>query len=78
MITTDLKIPGIRAIEFMNNSILFVHLDNDRTFIVPLDKFPALKELTPEQRKDFEIIDEHNLSFLAIDDVYSINELIGL
>ena len=78
MTTATIHTPGIRAIEFINNSILFVHLDNDRTFIVPLDKFPALKNLTPEQRKDFEIIDEHNLSFLAIDEVFSINDLIGL
>jgi hypothetical protein len=78
MTTATIHVPGIRAIEFMNNTILFVHLDNDRTFIVPLDKFPVLKKLSAQQRKDFEIIDERNLSFLAIDEVYSINELIGL
>ena len=78
MTTAEIHIPKIRAIEFINNSILFVHLDNDRTFIVPLDKFPAIKKLKPEQRKDFEIIDEHYLSFLSIDEVYSIHELIGL
>lgn len=57
---------------------MFVHLDNDRTFLVPLEKFPAIKALTAEQRKDFEIIDNAHLSFLAIDDVYSVNELLGL
>ncbi len=69
---------GIRNIEFVNNSIMFIYLDNDRTFIVPLDKFPAIKNLSPEQKKKFEIIDEQNLSFLAIDDVYSVNDLIGI
>ncbi len=78
MTTATIHTPAIRAIEFINSSILFVHLDNDRTFIVPLEKFPVLKSLTPEQRKDYEIIDESNLSFLAIDEVYSINELIGI
>ena len=78
MTTESIHIPGIRAIEFINSSILFVHLDNDRTFIIPLDKFPLLKNLSPDQRKDFEIIDEHHLSFLALDEVYSINELTGL
>ena len=69
---------GIRNIEFMNNTIMFIHLDNDRTFIVPLDKFPAIKNLSNQQKKEFEIIDEQNLSFLAIDEIFSVSELIGL
>ena len=78
MITASVHIPAIRNIEFINSSIMFIYLDNDRTFIVPLDKFPEIQKLTAEQKRDFEIIDEHNLSFLFIDDVYSVNELIGL
>jgi hypothetical protein len=78
MITTALHSPSIRNIEFLNNSILFIHLDNDRTLLVPLDKFPSIKSLTQEQKKEYEIIDEHNLSFLAIDEIYSVNELIGI
>ena len=78
MNTTAKLTTGIRNIEFVNNSIMFIYLDNDRTFIVPLDKFPAIKNLSPDQKKEFEIIDEQNLSFLAIDDVYSVNDLIGI
>ena len=78
MKTVEIHSPKIRAVEFINNSILFVHLDNDRTFIIPLEKFPAIKNLTPEEKKEYEIIDEHHLSFLAIDEIYSINELIGM
>jgi hypothetical protein len=74
---TSLHLPRIRNIEFLNNSILFIHLDNDRTLLVPLDKFPDIKNLSPAQKKEFEIIDDNNLSFLAIDEVYSINDLIG-
>jgi hypothetical protein len=70
--------PRIRNIEFLNNSILFIHLDNDRTLLVPLDKFPAIKNLSQEQKKEYEIIDEHNLSFLALDDIFSVNDLIGI
>jgi len=72
------KSPEIRNIEFLNSSIMFVHLSNDRTFIVPLDQFKAIKELTPQQKTEFEIIDGTNLSFLAIDEVYSLSELIGI
>ena len=69
--------PSIKSIEFINSSILFVHLTNDRVFIVPLDKFPVIKNLSAEEKKEFEIIDEKYLSFLAIDEVFSIEELIG-
>lgn len=78
MITVETNLPSIRNVEFINNSIMFVHLDNERTFIVPLDKFPDIAELSDVQRNDFEIIDDQYLSFLAIDNIYSINDLIGL
>ncbi len=64
--------------QFISNSILFVQLDNDRAFIVPLEKFAVLKNLSEEEKKDFEIIDDKYLSFLSIDDVFSLEELIGL
>ena len=70
--------PSIRSVELINSSIMFVHLDNDRTFIVPLEKFPAIQQLSSDDRKAFEIIDDKYLSFLSIDEVYSIEELIGL
>jgi hypothetical protein len=77
MINTTLH-PGIKNIEFINGSILFVHLTNERVFIVPLDKFPKIKSLSADEKKSFEIIDNKYLSFLAMDDVYSLEELIGL
>lgn len=70
--------PAIKNIEFINSSVLFVHLDNDRTFIIPLDKFPAIKNLSSKEKESFEIIDDKYLSFLAIDDIFSLEELIGL
>ncbi|MBS1639603.1 MAG: DUF2442 domain-containing protein [Bacteroidetes bacterium] len=71
-------LPNIKSVEFMNSSVLFVHLSNDRTFLVPLEKFPAIKNLSSEEKKQFEIIDGSYLSFIAIDEVYSIEELIGI
>ncbi len=77
MITT-INTPTIRNIEFLNSSIMFVHLSNDRTFIVPLDQFADIKSLTPQQKTEFEIIDGTNLSFTAIDEIYSLSELTGI
>lgn len=70
--------PGIKSIEFIDSLNLFIYLTNDRIFIVPLDKFPSIQNLTPEEKKSFEIIDNKYLSFLAIDNVFSLEELIGL
>ena len=77
MITETILI-GIKSVEFVGNSIMFVHLDNERTFIVPLEKFEPIQRLSVDDRKDFEIMDDKYLSFLAIDEVYSVEELIGL
>lgn len=73
-----LHMPAIRKIEFINNGSMSVDLDNGRTFIVPLEKFPAIQSLSLQEKEEYEIIDEHNLSFLAIDDVYSVSDLLGL
>lgn len=73
-----LTYPGIQNIEFINSTILFVHLTNERVFIVSLDKFPVIKNLSSEQKREFEIIDDKYLSFLAIDEIYSVQQLIGL
>ena len=76
--TTVTKTPEIKNIEFLNGSIMFVHLTNDRTFLVPLDQFKDIKALSADEKKDFEIIDGVNLSFLALDEVYSLSDLTGI
>jgi hypothetical protein len=68
----------IKDVQFIGNSAMMLFLSNDRTFIVPLDKFEKIAQLDAEQKADYEVIDGENLSFLAIDDVYSIHELTGL
>jgi len=68
----------IKNIQFIGNSAMILFLSNDRSFIVPLDKFEKIAGLTLEEREDFEIIDGENLSFLCIDDIYNIHELTGL
>lgn len=68
----------ITDVQFIGNSAIMLFLSNDRTFIIPLDKFEDLKKLTQEERMDFEVIDGENLSFLALDDIYNIHELTGL
>lgn len=75
---TTTEILGISKIDFMGNNLMFLHLSNERTVLVPLDKFQPIAQLTADERNDFEIIDNQHLSFLAIDEVYSVRELIGI
>jgi hypothetical protein len=76
MITTAEKI-AIKDIQFVGNSAMLVSLSNDRVFIVPLTSFKKIAKLSDDEKKDFEVIDEDNLSFLALDEIYSIQELLG-
>lgn len=78
MNTTTAQLPAIRSVEFLNSSIMFVHIENDRTFLVPLDAFPAIAALTREQRADYEVIDGLHLSFLALDEIFPLEELLGI
>lgn len=66
----------IKDIQFIGNSAMVLFLSNDRTCIIPLDKFQDIANLTPFERNDFEIIDGENLSFLALDEIYNIHDLI--
>ena len=68
----------IKNVQFVGNSVMLLSLSNERTFMIPLDQFPDIAALSSEQKKDFEVIDEENLSFLTLDEVYNLGELIGL
>lgn len=76
MITTVEKI-GIKDVQFVGSSAMLISLSNNRTFIVPLDSFERISNLSTDEKKNFEIIDDENLSFLSIDEIYSVHELIG-
>lgn len=68
----------ITDIKFVGNSAMLLSLSNDRTFIVPLEKFKEIEALSSSEKENFEIIDGENLSFLALDEIYSIHELTGI
>jgi hypothetical protein len=74
----DVKQLEIKDVQFVGNSVMLLSLSNERTFMIPLDQFQDIAALSSEQKKDFEVIDGENLSFLALDEVYNLSELIGL
>ena len=73
----ELVYPCIKNINFSDINLI-INLSNDRVVIIPLEKFPSIKNLSSQERRSFEIIDDNYLSFLSIDDVFSLEELIGL
>jgi hypothetical protein len=68
----------ITDVQFIGKSAMLLFLSNERTFIVPLDKFQAIANLTAEEKKDFEVIDGDNLSFIALDEIYNLHDLMGI
>ena len=68
----------IKGINFMGSELMFLHLNNERTILIPLNKFPMIQTLSEKEKSDFEIIDNQFLSFLSIDHIYELQELIGM
>ena len=77
MSTTTTILPNIQNVKFTQSEMI-IELNNNRHFNVLLSEFPKIQALSVSEREDFEIIDDTNLSFLSIDDIYSVNELIGI
>ncbi|TAF72706.1 MAG: hypothetical protein EAZ53_15235 [Bacteroidetes bacterium] len=77
MIITSEKQIAITNVDFIAKNLMIIHLNNDRILFVPLDNFIEILELNDSQRKDFEVIDNQNLSFLNISEIYSLQDLAG-
>lgn len=71
------KTLSITNVSFKDENTLILDLSNKRSIQIPLDEFPDIAILNAQEREDFEIIDDEYLSFLAIDEVYSLKDLIG-
>ncbi|RYE24182.1 MAG: hypothetical protein EOP42_22535 [Sphingobacteriaceae bacterium] len=71
------KAISITNVSFNDENTLVLHLSNKRSVLIPLDDFPDIAALNTQERGDFQIIDHEYLSFLTIDEIYSLKELIG-
>lgn len=69
---------SITNISFDNENILVLHLFNKRSIQIPLAEFPDIAALNAQEREEFQIIDNEYLSFIAIDEIYHLNDLIGI
>jgi hypothetical protein len=64
-------------IAFENNFML-IYLAGGRILSVPLKSFPLIKKLNRTQRQNYHIAGGISLDFDDSDEVYHINELLGL
>lgn len=67
----------MKKIQFSGNDMK-IYLSSGRIIIVPLSKFPEIKKLSLTQKSKYHIAGGISLDFDASDEVYHINELIGI
>lgn len=76
------KIQGVTAelhkIAFERRGYITFYFEDKRIVSVPLSNFPTIKKLNAKQRKDWEVIDDQYFSFLAINEIYSIKDILYL
>jgi hypothetical protein len=70
--------PRARKVEFVPDAFV-VHLEDGRSLTVPLEWFPRLRDASPEQRADYEIIGPGiGIHWAEIDEDISVPRLFGL
>lgn len=67
----------LKDIRFKSTAIELIFSDG-RLLISPLKNFPAIKKLTPAQRKKYHIIGGEGFDFDDSDEVYHVADFIGI
>ncbi len=69
-------IPSVRSVNFPNPGQLQVDLDDGRVILMPLDQFPSIQQLTPEQRQHWYKYG-NGFSFDDSDEVIHVEQILG-
>jgi hypothetical protein len=70
--------PRARKVDFVPDAFV-VHLEDGRSLTVPLEWFPSLRDATPEQRANYELIGPGiGIHWPEIDEDISVPRLFGL
>ncbi|MBZ0203603.1 MAG: DUF2442 domain-containing protein [Ignavibacteria bacterium] len=64
-------------VDFVND-LMKIYLQGGRVLTVPVNKFPEIKKLKSSQRKSYHIAGGISLDFDDSDEVYHVNELLGI
>ena len=78
-IKNEKLLPNLKMtkVDFVKDTMR-VHLLGGRILSVPINKFPEIKKLNSLQRKAYHISAGISLDFDGSDEVYHINELLGM
>ena len=68
---------SITNVRFKDENTMILDLSNENSILIPVNDFDDISQLTSQEREDFEIIDGEYLSFLAIDEIYYLNDLLA-
>ncbi len=69
--------PEIKKIHFPVRGKIGILLADGREIICPLQKFPSIKKLNQQQRKQIQIIDGIGFTFIDCDEVFHIQQVLG-
>ena len=69
--------PKITAVKFPKRKIQVI-LSDGRIILCPLNTFPEIKKLSPQQRKRYGTLAGIGLAFEDTDEVYHISDFLGL
>jgi intein/homing endonuclease len=69
---------SIEKIGFDLAGKISIKLEDGRLIIVPLKYFPELQKLPVEKRKKYTIVDERTILFSYSDNVYHLEDFMGL
>lgn len=71
--------PKIKSLDFSIENKLAVHLEDGRTIIVPLEKYPSILELEPKERESYGVFDNgKSVDIYAADEMYHIRDFMGI
>lgn len=69
-------VPKLKSISFPASDQLQVNLEDGRTILLPLDRFPSILQLTIDQRSQWYIYG-NGFSFEDADEVIHIEQILG-
>ena len=69
-------VPKLKTIGFPATNLLQVELEDGRIITMPLDRFPSIQQLTPEQRQHWYIFG-NGFSFDDSDEVIHVEQILG-
>ncbi|MFM7766847.1 MAG: DUF2442 domain-containing protein [Bacteroidota bacterium] len=72
------KTISIKKISFNLAGKISINLEDGRILIIPLKYFPDIQKLPVEKRKKYTIVDDRTVLFSHSDNVYHIEDFIGL